>query len=175
MDPLTGPFFAAVALLGAAGGAKLARPGAARAALASVRLPATDGAVRVLGAAEVGVAILALGLGGAPAALAVGAWYAAFAAFVTFVLSRGGTLRSCGCFGTPDTPPTRLHIGVNLAFAGTAALVARGGAPSLPAALSGQPLGGLPLLAAVVVCAWLAYLTLTVLPTVGTLVARRAR
>lgn len=175
MDTLVGPFFAAVALLGAAGVAKLVRPGAARAALASVRLPATDRAVRTLGAAELAVAAAALGLGGAPAAVAVTAWYGAFAAFVGLALARGGTLRSCGCFGTPDTPPSPLHLVVNIAFAATAALTAAGSAPSLPAALSGQPLWGLPLLAATAACAWLAYLALSVLPTVGTLAAERGR
>lgn len=175
MVSFAGPFFVAAVLLGAAGVAKIVRPGAARAALASVRLPATDRTVRVLGVTELAVAVAALWPGGTVAALAVAAFYLAFAAFVGYALARGGTLRSCGCFGEPDTPPTRVHVVVNLALATTAGVVAAGPAPSLPAVLGAQPLWGVPLLAAVGLSAWLAYLTLSALPAVSALVAERAR
>ena len=50
----------------------------------------------------------------------VAAAYLVFTAFVARVLTRGGVLGSCGCFGKPDTPATRTH----LALTGVAALTA---------------------------------------------------
>ena len=42
---------------------------------------------------------------------------------------RGGPLATCGCFGRPDTPPTALHLVLDLALAVAAAAVALGAPP----------------------------------------------
>jgi len=98
----------------------------------------------------------------------VAASYLAFAGFVTVVLTRGGPLASCGCFGTPDTPATRLHVVVDLALAVSAATVA-GTVPAqgLGTLLAAQPWHGVPLVLASLLGAWLAYLTLGRLAEVG--------
>ena len=73
---------------------------------------------------------------------------------------------SCGCFGTPDTPPTATHVVVNLVVAAVGFAFATGRADSLQALVGDQPLAGLPLVLAVAACAWFGYLLLAVLPTV---------
>jgi hypothetical protein len=56
--------------------------------------------------------------------------YAAFALFVLWATLRGGVLATCGCFGTPDTPPTAGHLLINILATAAAAYTAvaqRGG------------------------------------------------
>ena len=65
--------------------------------------------------------------------------FAGFAVFVAYARHRGGAISSCGCFGTPDTPATVLHVVVNVGLAVAAAAVASAGtdrdrsSPSWPA------------------------------------------
>lgn len=100
---------------------------------------------------------------------AVAVSYFGFALFVEVARSRGGPLASCGCFGTPDTPATRLHVVVDLALAGSAAFVATtAGSHWLPGLLAGQPWHGVPLVLLGAVCAWLLLLVLSRLSEVGT-------
>ena len=78
---------------------------------------------------------------------------------------RGGTLATCGCFGRPDTPATRLHVVVTLMLAGAAGAVAAG-APaggSLATLLAHEPWAGIPLLFVSAVGLWLTFLTLSAL------------
>jgi hypothetical protein len=84
--------------------------------------------------------------------------------FVAHARSAGGAIASCGCFGTPDTPATMAHVTVNAALAVAAAMVAWT-APSgtLVSVLSHQPLHGVPLVVVSALCAWLAYLVVSVL------------
>lgn len=114
--------------------------------------------------ATVGVVAL-LVPGPVPAALIAGS-YCAFAAVVMLVRSKGGAIASCGCFGKPDTPATRLHVVVNLALAFSGVAVAFN-APidrSIIGAFAGQPLGGIPLVLVSALCVWLTYLVLSSLP-----------
>jgi hypothetical protein len=121
------------------------------------------------------VALVEAGLGTTAAALprpalagAVAASYLLFAGLVAFARSHGGALASCGCFGTPDSPATLLHVVVDLALglAATVAAVAASGDATLASVLRHQPLHGAPLALLVGVGAWLTYLTLSVLATV---------
>jgi hypothetical protein len=161
---LAGPYAAAAALVALAGLVKLARPGDTARALGSVRLPASRALVRGLGAAEVGVAGVAVSAAGPIPAALLAATYTGFAGFVLLALRRGGTLRSCGCFGRPDTPPTGAHLVVNVAAAGVAGAVALhpGGRPL--AGLAAEPWAGVPLVLLSALCGWLGYLALAVLP-----------
>jgi hypothetical protein len=162
---LAGPYLAAAALLLVAGAPKVVKPGTAVLALRSARLPAAAWLVRLLGAVEVVVGTAAITVGGvAPAALVAGS-YAGFAAFVAVALARGGVISSCGCFGKPDTPPTRLHMVMNLSAAAVAGAVAVEPLGGVGSVLADQPLAGVPFLALTTVCVWLAYLALTALPT----------
>ncbi len=168
---LIGPYLAACVLLVVAGVAKAVRPGdTARALAALIPLPLAVLAplVRVGAAVEALVGAAGLVRPSPWSAGLVTVSYLVFAAFVTVVLVRGGPLASCGCFGTPDTPATRLHVVVVLALAGSATAVAAA-VPTqwLPTLLAAQPWHGAPLVPASLLCAGLAYLALGRLAEVG--------
>ncbi|MGI8682088.1 MAG: MauE/DoxX family redox-associated membrane protein [Mycobacteriales bacterium] len=164
---LAGPYLAAALLLAVAGAPKVLRPESATRALASLRLPSSTALVRGLGAAELAIAGAALATRGPLAPGLVAASYAVFSGVVALALVRGGVLSSCGCFGRPDTPPTRTHLAVTLGFAATAVAVAVRPVGRLPEILAGAPMAGLPFLALTSVCVWFAYLALAVLPRSG--------
>jgi hypothetical protein len=103
----------------------------------------------------------------------VAASYVGFAAFVGLAMSRGGVVASCGCFGRPDTPPTRLHLVVNVVAACLALAVARDPFGGIGGVVADQPLAGLPYLALTAACVWFAYLALSALPTLRPQAARR--
>lgn len=155
------PFLAACLLLLAAGAGKLRSPAATAQALRTQRLPAAPGLVRLLGAAELLLAVAALAQVPGAALLVAGA-YAGFTVFVVAVLLRGGPLSSCGCFGKPDLPATPTHLAVTAPAAVCAALV--GGQAGLPALLAAPALTALPVAASAGLVAWLAFLVLTGLP-----------
>lgn len=162
MGLLSGPFLAAAVLLAVGGAPKLVRPASTAGALDSLRLPASPVLVRLLGAAELAIAAAALVTGSRLSAVLLATAYAGFAAFVALALARPGLLKSCGCFGRPDTPPTVAHLVVNVAAAAVAAAVAAGGGTSID--LAGSPLLGLPFLGLTAICAWFGYLALALLP-----------
>lgn len=166
---LLGGYLVACGLLIVAGSAKAFRPQNTATALAGVlpvhSVSTVRRALRVFAIAEAAL--------GASAALApypilagaVGASYVAFAAFVLYVRRRGGVLATCGCFSTPDTPPTKLHVAINLSLAACAgAVTASESQPLLPSLLQKQPLDGVPLLGAGAVCVWLVIMALVGLP-----------
>lgn len=126
MATLAGPFIVTAALLGAGGASKLARPASTAGALRQMGLRVPAAAVRAGAALELAVATAAIVDGARPFAALVAASYLAFAAFVAVALRRGGPLSSCGCFGVADTPPTAVHLAVNLAAAAIAGVVALG-------------------------------------------------
>lgn len=124
----------AAGLLLLAGGAKIRRPAAPGRALVLAGLPGGVVAVRLLGAGEVLVAVLALAVGGwawAPVAVA----YGAFAVFVARERARPAS--SCGCFGEEGVPLTRLHLVVDAVLAVAAAVAAWWQAPGVPDAGEG--------------------------------------
>jgi hypothetical protein len=103
-------YLTAALLLGGAGLAKLRRPGTVAAALS-----VPPSAVRAASLVELAVAVLMVArpaLGG-PAGCAL---YLGFAALVLAQLRRGAT-RSCGCLGSAELPPSRLHVVANVALA----------------------------------------------------------
>ncbi len=164
MSALTGPYFIAVLLLGLAGAPKVVRPDDTAGALASVGWPSARWLVRLGGAVEVGIAVAALaGLPAAPWLIA--ACYAGFVIFVAVALRYGGLVASCGCFGRPDTPPTRTHLAFVAACSVSAGLVALSGAVgSLLTALRAQPAAGVPFLLALATGTCLGLLLLERLP-----------
>ena len=169
---LIGPYLVACALLLIAGLMKVVRPdGTARAVALVVpdrlRRPLQFRVLRVLirmGAlAEVVLGTVAMFLPRPLPAALVATSYAVFTGVVIYVRSRGGSLASCGCFGTLDTPATRLHAVINLGLAIPAVAVAvdapAGG--STVSIVAAQPLYGLPFLAVGALCIWLMYLALS--------------
>jgi hypothetical protein len=181
---LIGPYLVACCLLVVAGVAKAARPddtaravvqllaaggtsatGSGPAATAGrgrlLRLDTVRTGIRLGASAEALLGLVALVLPRAPIAAAVAASYLVFSGVVLAAMVKGGVLATCGCFGTPDTPPTAVHLVVNLLLAGAAASVAVA-APATGTVvhvLRGQPWQGVPLVGISALGAWLAYLT----------------
>lgn len=170
MLTLAGPYWAAALLLVAAGAPKVVRPAATARALRELSLPTGPSTVRLVGGAEVLIGLAAVGVGGALPALAVGVSYACFTAVVVLALRRGGSLSSCGCLGKADTPPTPLHLALNLAAAAVAFAAVLRPVPSLAVLAARPPLGG-ALLAYVGFTVWFAYLALSALAVLRTEVA----
>jgi hypothetical protein len=154
-----GPYLAACGLLVVAGAAKAWSPDTTARALHAAGLPGRRALVRLGGAIEALLGAAAV-LSGAPAlAVLVGLSYVCFSGFIVLALRRGTPISSCGCFGTPDTPPNRLHVVINLAAAAVAAVVATRPASPLTSILSHQPLAGIPLLGLAATAGYLAYLS----------------
>ena len=123
-----GPYLAACALLVLAGVAKVARPADTATAFAPrLRLPVRTLRVVVRGVAtaEAGLGVLAMTFVDQRLAALVAISYSCFAVVVLRVRSTNGAIASCGCFGTPDTPATRVHMVINAALALAAFAVAR--------------------------------------------------
>jgi hypothetical protein len=169
---LIGPYLVACALLMIAGIMKLIRPDDTARAIALVvpvrlRRPLQFRSLRVLiriGAlAEVVVGTVAMFLPHPITAALVAASYAVFVGVVVYVRSKGGSLASCGCFGSLDTPATRLHVVINsgLAIAGAAVALDAPAGGSTVSILAGQPLYGVPFVAAGSLCIWLTFLALS--------------
>jgi hypothetical protein len=172
-----GLYLMACGLLVVAGAAKVLRPRSTARALAPLlRVGSTIAAVRTvrsLALLEVAVGLVSIAFPYRYPAAAVAASYTAFAVFVVYVRRRGGVLATCGCFSTPDTPPTALHVIVDVALAGAAVSTSLAGLHgALPSQLARQPGHGVPLVAASAACGWLTFLTLVAWPRLRE--ARRA-
>jgi len=166
-----GPYLAACLLLAVAGVAKALRPTDTARAMTAV-VPMTLAIIRPLVRAgavvEAVVGTVALIHPSPITAGLVVLSYLAFSGVVVVVLARGGPLATCGCFGRPDTPATRLHLLVNLSLAASAMVVAVTVNPGwLPMLLTGQPWRGVPLVLLSLLCAWLAFLALSRLAELG--------
>jgi hypothetical protein len=125
-------------------------------------MPAGRLLVRAFAIAEVAIGGWALAAPGRLSAALVAAAYLAFTAFVARVLTRGGVLGSCGCFGKPDTPATRTHLALT-ALAALAALAVTIDAPS--GVWSDVDSAGLTTAGLAVVIGFLAWQVMAVLPT----------
>lgn len=165
---LEGWYFITVALLVLSGGSKLRDPEPTRGALRAAGLPSSRGVVTSLAVGEIVVGASALALTSALLPVAVALFYTGFALFVMVAILQHLPLQSCGCFGTSDTPPGWLHVGINMSAAATALVfMARGGA-DLFGLLSAQPAAGLPYVGFLAIGAALLALVLSDLPTVLT-------
>jgi len=123
MEYLAAVYLTAAVLLGAAGAAKAVAPEPAAAAAARLRLYHRQWAVRLLGIAELVVAVCAFVAGGPVPAAALAGLYAGFAA-VAAAMVRSGSTASCGCFGRVEMPASRRHAAVNVAAAATGLVAA---------------------------------------------------
>jgi hypothetical protein len=121
---LSGPFLAITALLVVAGVMKVYRPKYTAGALRTAGLPSNNGLVRLLGISEIGAGVIALATGAPFWALASALFYLGFALFVIHALRSGSPISSCGCFGSPDTPPNVGHVVLDLAAFALALVVA---------------------------------------------------
>ncbi len=101
--------------------------------------PRQNGAVRLIGGFEIAVGVVGLVVGGTFPALVVAALYLLFAGLVGRAMRLG--LSSCACFGSADTPPSAVHLAIDLVLA--AVSVAAVGADTPVDVMDSQPLGGL--------------------------------
>lgn len=164
MDAWSGPFYAAALLLAAAGAAKAWDPVNTVGALRAMGIAVPPVAVRIGGAVELVIGIAAIVTGATVPALLVAASYLLFTAFVAVALHRRFPIGSCGCFGKIETPPSVIHLVVDLAAAAVALVVAFGDPIPLADVLADQPALGIPFVAFVVIAAGSAFLALTELP-----------
>lgn len=166
MSPLAGPFLAATVVLALAGAVKVVDPAGTRVALRTVGLPSSAAAARVIGSAELALAILVLAVGGVVPALGVAAAYVGFAAFAEVLRARSRGRADCGCFGNASAPVSRLHFVVNLVLAAVALATLLDPVPSLLGALDLTPWSGAPLVVLVALMSWQVVMVLTLLPRV---------
>lgn len=133
-------------------------------ALRALRLPSSLLGVRALGIGEVVVGLAAIVTFARPLLVLVAAMYLGFAAFVVAALQADTSLQSCGCFGQTDTPPSFIHVWVNLLSAGTVLAAALTATSGLDVIAPAQPLRAVPFALLVVVCTYMTVIVLTVLP-----------
>jgi hypothetical protein len=164
MNIAAGPFVIAATLLALGGALKALRPIDTANALRGVGVPSGPGIVRLGGVGEAALGIWAITTGDRWSAILVGLSYLAFTGFVVVALVRAAPIASCGCFGKADTPPSLVHIGVNLVACLAAVAVAVDPGTGLRATLAAQPLAGLPFLLLAATGVFLAFLALTLLP-----------
>ena len=178
MSLLAGPFVIAAALLVLGGAFKAIDPSDTAYALRALGLPHASGLVRVGGIAEVVVGIGALATGDPVFAALVALSYLAFAGFVVIALRSRSPISSCGCFGKVDTPPSPVHVVIDLLAAVVAMAVALvGDTVALPDVLADQPMLGIPFAILAVTGIYLVFLAFTALPKTlaATRVVREAR
>ncbi len=169
MSLVSGPVWAALALLVVASLPKITQPYDLLRALrlAGVRLPAIF--VRLFGAVEAVIGLLGL-VSGHPVLLALAALsYLGFAGFVGIALARKTPLSSCGCFGKADSPPTVLHVVIvgGLALCLAVGAFAGGPAIGLLPQLSHDPGTALVTAGFAALSCWFSYLAMTLLPALG--------
>jgi hypothetical protein len=177
---LAGPFAIAAILLSVGGALKAVRPRDTAQALVAVgmrfpRFLTARTAVRLGGALEAVVGVGALLTGGAVFAVLLAVSYLGFAVFVAVALRRGAPISSCGCFGKVDTPPSVVHLVLNVGAIVTATAVALGPGGGIGEVLADQDLLGLPFLLLVAIATYAAFLALTVLPQLHALETPRPR
>lgn len=119
MPAHTGLFVAFMALVSLAGIQKIADPRPTTGALAAAGLPSSRVVVLVLGALELVTGLAGIAIGGPVPALVAGVLYSCFALFVLNALVRDLPIHSCGCLGASDTPPSVIHLLINVAAVAT--------------------------------------------------------
>jgi len=111
------------------------------------------------------IGIGALAVGGPVFAGLVALSYLVFAGFVVVALRSRSPISSCGCFGKVDTPPSIVHVVIDLVAFGVAVVVAGSGdTVALVDVLADQPLFGIPFALLVVTGIYLMFLAFTALP-----------
>jgi hypothetical protein len=175
MGAWAGPFLVAALLLTIAGALKAHDPVLTVGALRRAGLAVPPVVVRIGGAAEVGIGVVAIATGAPVAAALVALSYLLFTGFVVLALARHIPIGSCGCFGKVDTPPSLVHVVLNVGAIVAATAVALGPGDGIGEVLADQDLLGLPFLVFVATATYLAFLALTALPQLRSLEAPRAR
>lgn len=111
----TGAFAIACGVLLVSGAFKLVQPAGVAGAVQTlgVKMPRWGG--RLIGSAEIAAGAAGLAAPGPIPAIAVGVAYLAFAVVVVALMRRGDA--SCGCFGQIESPPSGLHVAIDVGAA----------------------------------------------------------
>jgi hypothetical protein len=162
---ISGPFVVAAALLALAGAQKLLDPQNTVGALRALGVPARAAVVRGGAAVELAVGVAALTVAHPLPGIFVALSYLAFAVFVGAALRRGTMIGTCGCLGRAETPPSRVHVVINVGFGLVAiAWAARHGDGAPLDGLAGAPGSGIPFVMLAALGVALVYVALTDLP-----------
>jgi hypothetical protein len=164
VNAAAGPFTIAALLLAAGGVAKAIAPRDTANALRALGLPGAPTIVRVGGVVEAALGVYAIVTADRVAAALVALSYVAFAGFVALALHRDAPIATCGCFGKADTPPSVVHLAVNLGAAAAALVVAIDPGDGIGDVIGDQPMAGVPFVFLVLTGAYVAFLSLTLLP-----------
>jgi methylamine utilization protein MauE len=117
--------FIASGVLVVSGVSKLRHPDAVVPLLAVLHMPRILQRGRLFGLLEMGLGLAAGITSSRPLLIAEGGTYLAFALIISCVLAARVPLTSCGCSGSQQTPPSLIHVAVNL-LVGTTVLIAAG-------------------------------------------------
>src|SRR5204863_7145174 len=128
-------------VLAVGGALKMVEPADTANALRTLHLPSGRAFVRVGGAFELGIGVAALVTGATALAGVVGVSYIVFAIVVLMALGSDRPISTCGCLGKVDTPPSWIHVAIDVAAAGVAiaAATAVDAQVALPEVMSAQP------------------------------------
>jgi hypothetical protein len=164
-DVVAAPFYVASALLVLAGVTKLRDPSSLVRVLRQARVVSSRAIVKAFGSLEVAAGTAALIRPGFLTGVAVAALYVTFSGFLLWVLVERVPVTSCGCLGARETPPSVVHLVLNVCAAAAAAAVAAGITPSgvLPFAIDLSYLA-VPFLIGAAAIAYAAYLAVAFLP-----------
>lgn len=154
------------AVLIISGGTKLVDPDPTAGAMSTAGLPASGAVVFALGIWEILAGGVAVAIGGRVGGSLLFVTYGGFALFIGFALRNDLPIQSCGCFGRADTPPSGLHLGINVSAALAGGWLMLRGGGDLISTLHDQPLAGIPYLAFIAVGVYAIILLLTELPAV---------
>jgi len=133
MDLIIGAHAVAAVLLTISGPRKLSDPAATAEFLAGLGVPINSRSVfagslgRAIGLFEIVLGMSALAIGGGLFATLVGVVFLVFALLTWTAMRRG--VGSCACFGRSDSPPTVLHVLIDLALAAVSFGSLAGGIP----------------------------------------------
>jgi hypothetical protein len=144
-----------------AGAGKLASPDGAHAALEAAGIRVPSGAVRVLGAAELAVGLVAICTPGTLTALLVALAYVGFAAFTVRLLRVAGGRVDCGCFGVSGSEVGKLHVALDVAAAAVAAVACLAPPPGAGWIAARSPGIAIPLAIGTLGAVYAAYLAFT--------------
>ena len=165
-----GPLAVMAIVLVVSGAFKIADPRSSEDMLRALWLGSTPAAARTLGAAEICLGAATVLSAGRLLAAALASVYLVFA-IASLRLRRTAPERSCGCFGSRSTPPSSLHVAVDLGGCAAGAAAVATGAPGAIGGWWRLPYAGVPEAIAIAVAAWLVVVVMTTLP--ATLAAAR--
>lgn len=161
-DLALGTYLAGLVLLAFGGARKLVDPDGVTGALAALDLAHGRRAGRMLGAAELALAALAVVAFGAVTAALVACAYLALSVVAELLRRRADV--DCGCLGAPESPTSGAHVVVDVLLAAAAGLVAIDPPASVVEAVGDSPARVLATGVLVAVTSRLLYLTMTELP-----------